>query len=86
MPTLRTATVIGIDKYVLGTQIDIALLADDPGFFKGGSGMLWVTKDGRAAGIHSRCEVKSGSEGSKFVAAMAAVRVAKILGVRLRVG
>lgn len=86
MPTLRTATVIGIDKNVLGNQTDIALLAEDPGFFKGDSGMLWVTKEGRAAGVHSRGEVKPGSEGSKFVGAMAAVRVAQILGVKLRVG
>jgi hypothetical protein len=86
MPTHRTATVIGINKNVLGNQSDIALLAEDPGFFKGDSGMLWVTKEGLAAGVHSRGEVKPGSEGSKFVAAMAAVRVAQILGVKLRVG
>lgn len=84
--TMRTATVIGIDQKVLDHKADLILMAQPPGFFQGDSGMLWVTNDGRAVGIHTRGELKPNGEGSQLIAAMSTIRATKTLDITLLIG
>lgn len=80
----RSATVIGVDQFGIDDFSDVVLQAESPGMVHGDSGMLWLTKDGRAAAIHCRGEVVTDeSIGSSLITAMSAQRAAEVLGVTL---
>lgn len=82
----RTALVIGVDQRALDHHSDLVLQVDAPGTFLGDSGMLWLSKDGRAIGIHTRGELKPQTVGSIMTTAMSAARAADKLGVKLLSG
>ncbi|MBL0039048.1 MAG: hypothetical protein IPP36_11275 [Nitrosomonadales bacterium] len=83
---LRKAQVVGVEADAMGERCDVVLNVDPPGTFRGDSGMLWLTEDGRAAAIHSRGEVMAGMQGSRLTTAMSALRLTIALGVRLVLG
>lgn len=79
----RVALVIGAESVALGQRSDLVLQVATPGTFQGDSGMLWITQDGAAAGIHARGQEMAGLDGSPLTTAMSAARASKALGVRL---
>lgn len=79
---LRRAEVIGINADALNERVDIVMRAALPGTFRGNSGMLWRTQDGRLVGLHCRGEVVPNG-GSFLITAMAVSRLPKILDVTL---
>ncbi len=83
---MRKATVIGVNANALDERCDLVLECDPPGTFRGDSGMLWLTEDGRAAAIHARGEVAAPVRGSRLVTAMSARRAANFLGVQFATG
>lgn len=83
---LRKALVIGVEAVAMGERCDVVLNVDPPGTFRGDSGILWITQDGRAAAIHARGEVMAGIHGSRLTSAMSANRIGNSLGVQLLLG
>lgn len=81
--SLREAQAVGVEAQALGERSDLVLNVQVPGTFRGDSGMLWLTEDGRAAAVHARGEVLVGMQGSRLTTAMSARRVSASLGVRL---
>jgi hypothetical protein len=78
----KTGTVVGIEKRV-GTELaDVIVKVDQPGTFKGDSGMLWRNANGHAVGIHAKGDGAPGV-GSGLSAAMSAYRAATGLQVLL---
>lgn len=78
---VRRARVLGVEAHALGELCDMVMAVEEPGTFRGDSGMAWLTKDGRLAGIHARGEDSPG--GSRLTSAMSARRAAKWLDVDL---
>ena len=76
----RVGYVHGVEASCMDELSDVILRVESPGTFRGDSGMLWLTEDGRLAAIHARGEVVPG--GSRVVTAMHAKRAARALGVR----
>lgn len=60
---VRKAKVIGVEAVAIGERCDVILNVDLPGTFRGDSGILWITLDGRAAALHARGEVMAGMQG-----------------------
>lgn len=83
---IRRAQVIGIDKRALDERADIVLEVAAPGTFRGDSGMLWLTSNGRAAAIHCRGELMPNGIGSRLTTAMSARRAQEMLRVSLAWG
>lgn len=82
--SLRTAEVIGVNKYGIDDYCDVVLKADPPGMFHGDSGMLWLTSDAHAAAIHARGEITNNGNGSILISAMSARRATEALNITLR--
>ncbi len=82
----REAQVVGVEAQALGERCDVVLHVQPPGTFKGDSGMLWLTDDGRAAAIHARGQIMDGMQGSRRTTAMSTRRVIIALGVQLTLG
>lgn len=82
----REAQVVGVEAVALGERCDVVLNVDPPGTFRGDSGILWLTAEGRAAAVHCRGEVMAGLQGSRLTTAMSAMRISGALGVRLVLG
>ncbi|MBK7617587.1 MAG: hypothetical protein IPJ08_25120 [Burkholderiales bacterium] len=78
--------VVGVEAVAMGERCDVVLNVDPPGTFRGDSGILWITQDGRAAALHARGEVMAGVHGSRLTSAMSANRVGDSLGVQLLLG
>ncbi|MEJ8816203.1 hypothetical protein WKW77_34500 [Variovorax ureilyticus] len=83
---VRKARVLGVEAVAMGERCDVVLNVDPPGTFKGDSGILWITQDGRAAALHARGEIMAGMQGSRMTSAMSARRVSESLGSQLLVG
>lgn len=87
VPTpVRMAKVVGIDKRALNERADLVLDVEPPGTFRGDSGMLWLTADGRAAAIHCRGELMPSGFGSRWTTSMSAQRAQEMLRVNLAWG
>lgn len=82
----RRAKVAAVESNALGERCDVILAIESPGTFGGDSGMLWLTKDGRAAAIHARGKMMPAMQGSLLTTAMSAKRVCISLGVQLIMG
>ena len=82
----RRAKVVAVESNALDERCDVILAMEPPGTFKGDSGMLWLTEDGRAAAIHARGEMMPALQGSSLTTAMSAKRVSLSLGVQLIMG
>lgn len=82
----RIAHVIGVEMEALDGNCDVILEVEFPGTFKGDSGMLWLTSEGKAAAIHARGEKTQEGRGSSLVTAMSAARAADYLQVDLAYG
>lgn len=83
---VREARAIGIEANALGELCDVVLQVQPPGTFRGDSGLLWITEDGRAAAIHARGEVMPELQGSRLTTSMSARRACSSLGVQLVLG
>ncbi|WP_202841608.1 hypothetical protein [Luteimonas saliphila] len=81
----RYAKVVGVEQYAIDGLADIVLDVEPPGTFRGDSGILWMTKDGRAAGIHCRGENMPVMQGSTRTTAMMAKRACTFLNIELLV-
>ena len=82
----REASVMGVEANALGELCDVVIQVHPPGTFRGDSGMLWITEDGRAAAIHARGQVMSGLQGSLLTTSMSARRACESLGVEMVLG
>lgn len=83
---IRHAYVIGIEQETVDGNCDVVLEVVKPGTFKGDSGMLWFTSDGKAAAIHTRGDNAPHGQGSLYVTAMSAARAAGYLQISLAYG
>jgi hypothetical protein len=83
---VREAQAIGVEANALGELCDVVLQVQPPGTFRGDSGVLWITEDGRAAAIHARGEVMPELQGSRLATGMSARRACTSLGVQLVLG
>lgn len=83
---IRRAHVIGVELEALDGNCDVVLEVEFPGTFKGDSGMLWLTSEGKAAAIHARGDTHLEGRGSFLVTAMSAARAADFLQIELAYG
>lgn len=78
----KEGEVIGIEMNFGSQLVDILIRVKGKGTFRGDSGMLWKTLNGRAVAIHAKGSMEPPGIGSSLSACMSAIRAENGFGIK----